>query len=230
MEEVILRMGHLTMAVNNPLSWIDQPMQEKQKTATETVNSPDTSKLFLKKIVNALIAAIAFIVVIQYFQNTRNNQPKAPELNILDAVKKEGLYYSPGQSDPFTGNVVDFYEDGPIKSRTQILSGQLHGVSEGWFKNGQLQIREHFKEGVAHGERLKWREDGSKESEGEVVDGELEGTFRKWHPNGQLAQEIEMKNGKPHGLSQAWHESGELKAKVQLDMGEVVEQEFFDAK
>jgi len=51
-------------------------MKEENKTGAETVNSPDTSKLFLKKIVNALIAAIAFIAVILYFQNTRNNQPK----------------------------------------------------------------------------------------------------------------------------------------------------------
>jgi len=41
---------------------------------------------------------------------------------------------------------------------------------------------------------------------------------------------MEMKNGKPQGLSQAWHESGEPKAKVKLDMGEVLEQEFFKDK
>lgn len=205
-------------------------MSDDDKTTVKEVNSPDASKLFLKKMLNALIAACAFIIVVSYFQKAKDNKPTVPELNILEAVKKDGVYYAPEKTEPFTGAIVEFYESGPIKSRTQIQNGLLHGKSEGWFENGQIQIREHFKEGVAHGERLKWREDGSKESEGEVVDGELEGIFRKWHPNGQLSQEIEMKNGKPHGLSQAWHESGELKAKVKLDMGEVVEQEFFDDK
>jgi hypothetical protein len=156
------------------------------------------------------------------------SSPKPMVLELKDAHKVDGLFFAPDANKPFSGVVVEYYDDETLKSRSHINEGRLNGVSEGWHRNGQLQIRESYENGVAHGQRTKWLEDGIRESEGRIEQGRFAGVFRKWHPNGQLAQEVQMTNGLAHGEARSWHENGSLKAVVKLDQGEVLQQQFFD--
>ena len=149
------------------------------------------------------------------------------ELNLQFVVRTNGLMYRVGHPQPFTGVVIERYREGGLKSRTEVVSGQLDGLSEGWFTNGVLQVVEHFSRGTSDGQRTKWHDNGKKLSEVNIVAGKLEGTFLKWHDNGKLEQEIQLVGGVPHGWSRSWFPSGSLKARVKLDNGKVVEQTFF---
>ena len=159
--------------------------------------------------------------------------PAAPPQNVearRDSLKlRDGLLYRPGETQPFTGSMTEYYPDGTLQSRSVVCNGLLHGVSEGWYTNGQRQVLEHFVAGVAHGPRTKWRPDGQKLSEAEVVDGRLEGMFRRWHENGALAEEIPMKAGEPDGVARAFNPDGSLKAEARLQAGQVLAQRFANA-
>ena len=195
--------------------------------------SDDTITGANSKIVLITISAVALLAVGWFLTKNKHDESSPTEsvsLNLSNARNENGLFYAPNETEPFTGVVVEHYEEGSLKSKTEVEKGKLNGLSEGWHENGQLQIKEHYLNGVSHGLREKWRQDGSKESVGEIKNGKFEGTFRKWHPNGQLAEEIQMLNGVAHGESKSWHENGDLKAKVTLDNGEVIEQEFYDKK
>jgi antitoxin component YwqK of YwqJK toxin-antitoxin module len=139
-------------------------------------------------------------------------------------VLVEGRLRLSGQTNAFTGLMLDHSAGGLLRSRSAVTNGLLHGLSEGWHTNGQLQVTEHFKDGVSHGVRTKWHPNGAKLSEGGIVDGKFHGTFRRWSESGTLAEQIEFVSGQPHGLSLAYFPSGFLKARMKMKDGKIIEQ------
>jgi antitoxin component YwqK of YwqJK toxin-antitoxin module len=133
-----------------------------------------------------------------------------------------------GQTNAFTGIMIDHQADGSLRSRSAVTDGLLHGLSEGWHTNGQLQVTEHFKAGVSHGLRTKWYADGTRLSAAAIVDGRLHGPFRRWHENGAPAEEMEMNNGQPDGIAKAYFANGNLKSECTLQSGKIVEQKFWE--
>src|SRR5258708_2534145 len=120
---------------------------------------------------------------------------RGPEIPRRDLVQTDGRWYRSGETNPFTGWMVDSYPSGAPLSRSQMSNGLLNGVSEGWYTNGQMQVREHFKDNLSHGLREKWHENGSRLSQATIVEGKVTGAFQSWHENGQLAEQIDMKLG-----------------------------------
>lgn len=163
-----------------------------------------------------------------WFIESRPPAPGRAEAVLADLVRLDGrLFLREATNTPFTGWMTEHYPEGAVRSRSQVVGGLLHGVSEGWRTNGQLQVREYFVAGVAEGPVTKWHPDGTRLSEGLARAGQLEGTFRRWHPNGLLAEEVTLRAGQPDGLSRAWFPSGHLKAEVELEQGRVVRQQFW---
>lgn len=155
--------------------------------------------------------------------------PKPPfAVMLTNTIRKDGLLLLKGTTNPVSGEVVERYRDGSLKSATYFVEGRLHGMSEGYYTNGQIQVREHFTNGVSHGVRTKWYDSGATQSVTTIVAGEHHGQFRRWHENGQLAQELNLVEGKADGLSRAWHTNGQLKAEVNLDNGKVLTQKFWN--
>ncbi len=146
-------------------------------------------------------------------------------LNVDNVIKLKD------SGDLYTGYLVDHYQSSKtnsLKSRSLVKLGKLNGLSEGWYLGGQLQVSETFVEGNSHGVRVKWYANGQKQAEDSINHGELHGLCRKWHVNGLLSEEMTMVNGKAHGKAMSWHEDGSLKAQVLLDMGEVLNQKFWE--
>ena len=168
-------------------------------------------------------AVVGFLVLCGFWFSPA----KVPEAPRAELVLQQGRLFRPGQTAPFTGLMTELYPSGAKKSRSMIVNGLLHGISEGWHTNGQLAVREHFQKSVSHGLRTKWFAGGSKMSEANVVHGQLQGTFRRWHENGVLAELIEMRNGNVEGLSRAYYPSGFLKAQARMQDGRLVEQRFW---
>ena len=155
----------------------------------------------------------------------RHHAPRGalPEVARTNLVQQAQQWYQPGQTNPFTGWMVDFYQGGSPQSRSFLSNGLLNGLSEGWYTNGQLEVAEQFKDGVSHGLRTKWHPNGAKMTEGMIVNGKHEGVFHRWHDTGTLAEEIEMHDGQPDGPSYDYYPSGFLKTQARLRQGEVVE-------
>ena len=139
----------------------------------------------------------------------------------------DGLHL-PGRAETFTGLMIERYPTGSLKSRSQIVNGQLNGLSDGWHRNGVLQVREHFEHGVSHGPRLKWHENGRKLSEAMIVNGRITGTFRRWHDSGALAEESQFKNGQPDGVARSFRPDGQLAAWVRMKAGKALESKFWN--
>lgn len=198
---------------------------EEETIESDPENSRETSKTFLRPVL--LIAGTAAFLLLWTVLVRKSASPE--EVLLSDTLRIGDRLFVKGQTNhPFTGFVLERYSSGSPKSRSAFKDGALHGLSEGWHTNGVIQVREQFRRGVSHGTRTKFYADGARLSEAAIVDGELSGVYRKWHENGQLSQEITMKNGQPDGVSRSWYPSGHLKAEAVLEMGEVIEQKFWD--
>lgn len=151
----------------------------------------------------------------------------AAEVLRAELELRGGLLYRKGAVEPFTGVMLERYPDGALLSRSTVVAGRLHGLSEGWYPDGRLQVREHFVRGVSQGERIKWHANGATQSVAAIVEGQLHGPFLRWHENGVLAEEMTLNRGRPDGWARSFYPSGFLKARVRLAAGAVVEQQFW---
>jgi antitoxin component YwqK of YwqJK toxin-antitoxin module len=180
-----------------------------------------------KWLVLPVVLAVALLTV--FWPRPRIHQAGNTSRQALrsELVLRDGRLYPAGDSNVFSGAMVERYPDGTLRSRSTVLDGLLDGLSEGWFTNGQLQVTEHFQRGISHGRRTKWHRGGGKLSEANIVKGQFDGPFRKWHENGRLSESVQFTNGQPAGISLAYFPSGFLKARARLEAGKVVEQGFW---
>jgi antitoxin component YwqK of YwqJK toxin-antitoxin module len=157
-------------------------------------------------------------------------RPAQPALTVLrtNLVLVAGRLCLVGQTNAFTGLMVDYASQGALRSRSALSNGLLHGLSEGWHTNGHLQVAEHFREGVSHGLRTKWHPNGVKLSQGMIVDGKFHGTFRRWSETGSLAEQAEMDHGEAQGIALTYYPSGFLKSRRSLQRGRVVDQQLWE--
>lgn len=144
------------------------------------------------------------------------------QLVLKETPQGKALYWANKPDELFSGWMVEMYPSGQKKSRSQVVNGRLHGLSEGWYPDGMLEVQEYFAEGVAEGPVKKWYPDGTLRSEGVAQAGKLEGVFRRWHPNGVMAEEITLREGQPHGPARAWDVNGTLLKEVIMEAGEIV--------
>lgn len=181
----------------------------------------------LARAVFVLMAVLAVGVCIFLFLSGPDEPRTGPERARAELEHVDGRLAAAESGEAFTGTMVSRYPDGTLRSRSEVVEGRLHGVSEGWYPDGTLETREHFREGVSHGVRERWYPNGQLASRAEIRGGKLHGVFRRWHENGHPSQVIHMREGTAHGLSLGYFPSGYLQARVELDNGDVVRQEYW---
>lgn len=185
----------------------------------------DTAGATLKILLGtAGLAALGTVVLLS---TSRQAPPPVEEVLRSQLSLADNRLHRLGQTNLFSGVVVEFYGTNSLKSRSMVSAGLLHGLSEGWHTNGQLAVREYFTNGVSHGLRVKWHPNGRKLSEANIVQGQIEGLFRRWHEDGSLSEEVPMKAGQPEGLARSYFVSGYLKAEASLHHGQVLTQRFW---
>ena len=172
-----------------------------------------------------LLSAIGLAVLVTYLQTRQ--RPKTVQTNVevdrKELVLKDGLLVRNGQSNAFTGLMLESYPDGNLQSRSAVSNGLLEGLSEGWHTNGVLAVRESFVGGRSHGVRTKWDAASNRIAESSIREAKIHGFHREWHANGQLALDAEMADGQPHGEVWKWSADGLPVGRWILSNGVVLE-------
>lgn len=165
------------------------------------------------------------LVLVLVWRPARLPVAALPELARTNLIRLDGRWCQRGQTNPFTGMLLDYYPGGTLMSRSLVSNGLLEGLSEGWFTNRQPEIRETYRTNVADGLRTRWYPGGQKLSEAMIVLGQIQGPFRRWHLNGTLAEEIPMRDGRQEGVGRVFYPSGFLAMEVERRAGRVVAQQ-----
>jgi antitoxin component YwqK of YwqJK toxin-antitoxin module len=169
------------------------------------------------------------------------------ERSILEEELQErnGLFYAYDEGAPYTGKVIDkyengqlkeewtyekgvlegvhteWYEDGRKKEEVTFVNGNRDGVLLEWYENGQKKLEKTFKMGVEDGLAISWHKNGHKKSEGTYVDGSYEGLWTKWYEDGQKEEEGTFKGG--DGVTVVWDEIGKKIYELTWEDGQVAE-------
>ena len=65
------------------------------------------------------------------------------ELSSDQLVEINGLSYEVNSRTPFTGRLIDFYENGQLEKQEIYQDGALNGSRETYYANGQLERRKN---------------------------------------------------------------------------------------
>jgi len=95
---------------------------------------------------------------------------------VIDSSKiqrsiSNGIVYCMHEGQPFTGIVMDRYENGQKKGEANLKDGKQDGKMIAWFETGQKKREWNFKDGKLDGKVTKWNANGQIESEENYKDG-----------------------------------------------------------
>ena len=123
-------------------------------------------------------------------------------------LHQDGMLYFDGQ--PFSGMLIERYDNHRRKSETGYRKGKMDGLQQTWFSNGAKKTRRFYKGGRKHGLHQGWWLNGGQQFEYHFVNGKYDGEQLQWYANGQLAQQFFYEDGIEVGTQQAWRENGKL--------------------
>ena len=122
-----------------------------------------------------------------------NDFPKPVETYPL--IEKEdveilngGILYRKNIDRPFTGRMLEKYDDGSIALESSYLDGLPHGQQLRRFENGKPALEAIFDQGVLSGVKTKWWENGKIREEEYWSGGEFFGR-RLWDQEGRMIRE-----------------------------------------
>lgn len=168
------------------------------------------------------------------FADTTDSQKQIKSSQIEE---RAGVFYMINSNKPFTGKIVDCYDNGKIKFEGNYLNGKKEGIFITWseegykaselsYKNGKLSGlstrfynnrqkagEENYVDGQKNGLYTTWHENGNKSGEGNFKNDSPEGLWTFWYPNGKKAREGNYLNGSPVGVHTFWDEEGNVTSK-----------------
>ena len=68
-----------------------------------------------------------------------------------DAQIRNGIFYIPNQTEPFSGNNLCEYENGQYKSKGKVKDGKRDGKWISWYESGQIRSEGNYKDGKEDG-------------------------------------------------------------------------------
>ena len=128
-----------------------------------------------------------------------------------------GLLYHAGQ--PFSGQFVERYDDGSMKSSTPYLEGRAHGIAKGWYAGGAKRYERLYRDGKKDGVHTGWWEGGQLQFVYHFKNDLHEGAAQAWYASGTRYRAFNYANGKEAGSQQMWNEDGTIKANYVVEDG-----------
>ena len=126
-------------------------------------------------------------------------------------VTRGGLKYQQDSQKPYSGKILDLYDNGNKEKEGSYKDGIPDGLWTWWDENGLKEKEWNYKkDGMVH-ETLYHRNSLQKLQETNYKDGVPDGLVTAWHENGQKDEEGTYKDGVQGGLLTRWYENGQKK-------------------
>jgi len=176
---------HLTESVNFTQQLIDRGanvnlIDEDGRTPLDAINDKDNAvKIF--DVLKANGAQSGKILKAQGKLSEKSRQERQVDSSQLEF--KENLWHVTGESQPYTGHVKGWSEDGWKKFEGSYLRGVQDGNWRNWWENGQLQSSVNMDNGTPNGEAQYWYNNGQMRQQGNWVNGQYNPTA-KWTKEG----------------------------------------------
>jgi antitoxin component YwqK of YwqJK toxin-antitoxin module len=120
-----------------------------------------------------VLALVSLVVLVLSVAHTR-------EVAAASIAFRDGLAFAGDESKPFSGRVIERYDDGRIKTRQSFIGGRAEGLLRSWHRNGQPWIVGSYRRGLENGQVRSWSPSGELWFEKEYRDGVLVGCRGYW--------------------------------------------------
>tara|TARA_B100000513_G_scaffold62711_1_gene24590 strand:+ start:79 stop:1002 length:924 start_codon:yes stop_codon:yes gene_type:complete len=110
--------------------------------------------------------------------------------------------------DGYQIRLKHFYENGLIKSDSNVKRGQLHGTEKTYYETGEIESKCNYQNDEGEGLFTKYYRTGQIENQGELHNTEPEGIWKYFYKNGQLQLEVNYKDSISISMK-SWNENGE---------------------
>ena len=94
--------------------------------------------------------------------------------NIISSDKlyeTDGILYETDLKKPYTGKVIDFFDNGTKEREVDYIDGKKHGKYIMFYENGQKRWEHGYKNGKEYGRFITWGESGQRYHEFYNIDG-----------------------------------------------------------
>ena len=131
------------------------------------------------------------------------------EVDISKMQIRDEIIYVEDIEKPFTGKIIEKFENGQIKNEVEYKNGIRHGVYKNYREDGQLTIDNTYENGKMTSTR---HYNGSGQLSWEMVLQENSKVEKSYYENGQLAYEETLVEGMRNGTVKTYYENGQLKS------------------
>ena len=143
-------------------------------------------------------------------QKAAPTKDTAREVSWDDTERRDGVAYVKGAAKPFTGTVIEYYEDGSVHWKTPYVNGKAHGTAIFYREDGSKRSEYVWVNGEKRGTAILYRKDGSKERETPFVEGKWHGTRISYYSDGSKWEETVWENDNRISIKE-WDQVGNLK-------------------
>ena len=117
------------------------------------------------------------------------------QTNINDLERINGLWTKKGENTPYTGAIIEYFDNGKVKGKGEFKDGLVHGLRTMYYENGNKSLERTYLNGISDGPSIEY------------------------YPNGQVKQEANFKNGKDDGIFKVYYEDGQIHAILTFSNG-----------
>ncbi|OFX80640.1 MAG: hypothetical protein A2X12_08315 [Bacteroidetes bacterium GWE2_29_8] len=176
------------------------------------INKYSKNKMFknFRKIVLTALVVNSILVSICYGQE---------EINTKDIIKKDNLAYKIGETEPFTGTEVAFFDNGNKFTQTPYVKGKIHGTEVIYYLNGNKFSETSFIFGKYNGKMTSYYDNGNIESEKYYINDYMNGGAVLWYRNGNKKSEGVFKDCHEDGLWIFYYENGKKEREGEFNLG-----------
>jgi antitoxin component YwqK of YwqJK toxin-antitoxin module len=144
-----------------------------------------------------------------YSKNVCSDKLMSGMFDLIDSTVylqiRDGLYYLPNQSKPYSGEDLCIFKDASAKYflKATIQDGLSHGKFTYWYPNGQIWMAGNYVHGEEEGIFISWHQNGQISSVSvPLATGVVKET--EWDSLGQKRSEVSYKDGKRDGELTMW--------------------------
>lgn len=136
-------------------------------------------------------------------------------ISTLHLVNKETNNKRSILTDESNKVLLNFFETGKLKSRSELLGRKKHGTWENYFDNGQLARSVNYINGMQEGEEIYFYSSGKIQMKSFFLSGKRHGEFYQGFENGSIKSKAIYNKGIKVGEASSFYESGSLEEKCE---------------
>jgi len=121
------------------------------------------------------------------------------QTNISDLKRINDLWTKKGDTNPFTGDVIEHFENGKVKGRGQFKKGLVNGLRIMNYESGNKHMEKNYSEGQSNGKNTEYYENGAIKQEGDFKNGKEIGTWKIYYESGKLNALLNFSDGAQQG-------------------------------